>query len=135
MGEQNFTIPELTAAINAPTTYPNLGAILSRALLTPEQFIQDFLRNGFAFSPAKVGNVGDKMIAFKHKMETYDAYNALTLVQKGVIILDTMLTATHGNRQENYWIGCPTHVDQLQAAVAGMTIMDETEEPPPPKTS
>lgn len=51
-------------------------------------------------------------------------------MQKGVLILDAMLTAAHGNRKESYWVGCPTHVDQLQAGMAGMGSMEETGEPP-----
>lgn len=51
-------------------------------------------------------------------------------MRKGVLILDAMLTAAHTNREETYWVGCPTHVDQLQATVAGMTLMQENGEPP-----
>lgn len=127
---EDFNISQLTATPEAPTTYPNLGTILSCALPTPSEFIEDFLRNGFAFSEAKIGNVGAKMVAFKEKMESYEEYKNLPLLKKGVLILDAMLTATHENRHETYWVGCPTHVDQLQAAVAGMTMQKENGEPP-----
>lgn len=75
------------------------------------------------FSTANIGGVATKMTAFKETMESHAEYNALTMVQKGILLLDAMLTTTHGNRDENYWVGYPTHVDQLQAAVAGMEVV------------
>lgn len=41
------------------------------------------MRNGFAFSAAEIGNVGNKMVDFKRRLETNEGYNALTVLKKG----------------------------------------------------
>lgn len=126
-----FVLPSFAAASTAsPTTYPNLAIILSRALPTPSDFVLHFLSSGFEFCEAKVGSVGPRMVALKAKLESSAEYSSLTLLRKGVIILDATLTATHAAREDSYWVGCPTHVDQLQAAITGMALRADSGDVP-----
>lgn len=80
----------------------------------------------------KAGPLAQKMATIEDWLKEKEAFNELSEVSKETIIIDLLLTATHDNRDEQFWIGMQTCAEQLLAVIKSQLSMEHNWEEAPP---